>query len=495
MSPRPDNVDISDGFFSRRIALLRERAHLTKSELAARAQVSYRTVHDLEIGRRTRIQEKTLNLLAEALGVDPHELLDAPLTAEGVSRSGPTSVLESGGDDTRPQDSGEEAGESSGTAIPQVPTPGDSGRHQRDGRAPASGRSGPLRTVRSIVTPGLAVLVVASGALVWQVGLTRADWTLDRGVLVARHGILGVELWRLGGRDQVRSVQLAPWSDQVLLVGLTDGSERPLLALERRSGKRLWSVVPDREEIAAAFGTEDVNAGTMQYLDHQSCDLDGDREPEIVARFTHSIYYPCALCWVAPDGRILGQYTNRGHFLDVLVADLDGDGKDEVLAGGTNNALAYQGATLVLLDNTHFRGAATDAMATPTSTVPDSCLVRLLLPALEPPYMDLLGTIRLHAKSLSRIVEQNGSYTLSCMVGQYRDLSRAFLVFVDAELNPLRADITDALLTETRTSWPDSLRETGPADPEWRQRWLDTAIRFESGHWPPLEPGARHAAR
>jgi transcriptional regulator with XRE-family HTH domain len=94
MSPRPDNIEITGTDLPARLTRLREARRLTKSELARLAQVSYRTVHELESGRRNRIQEKTLVLLAGALGVEPEELTHQARLLSGVpaptARSGPS---------------------------------------------------------------------------------------------------------------------------------------------------------------------------------------------------------------------------------------------------------------------------------------------------------------------------------------------------------------------------------------------------------------------
>ncbi len=58
-----------------RLRGLRGRASLSQEELAERAGVSRATVADLELGKR-KPQPKTRRKLAEALGVEPHELSD-----------------------------------------------------------------------------------------------------------------------------------------------------------------------------------------------------------------------------------------------------------------------------------------------------------------------------------------------------------------------------------------------------------------------------------
>lgn len=56
-----------------RLRELRERASLSQMELAERSGVSRATIADLERDKRTP-HPRTRRKLAEALGVDPHEL-------------------------------------------------------------------------------------------------------------------------------------------------------------------------------------------------------------------------------------------------------------------------------------------------------------------------------------------------------------------------------------------------------------------------------------
>jgi transcriptional regulator with XRE-family HTH domain len=52
---------------------LRDRVSLSQEELAEKSGVSRATIADLEAGKRTA-QPKTRRKIAEALGVEPHEL-------------------------------------------------------------------------------------------------------------------------------------------------------------------------------------------------------------------------------------------------------------------------------------------------------------------------------------------------------------------------------------------------------------------------------------
>jgi transcriptional regulator with XRE-family HTH domain len=58
-----------------RLRELRDHASLSQEDLAQRARVSRATVADLEAGKRPA-RPSTRRKLAEALGVEPHELSD-----------------------------------------------------------------------------------------------------------------------------------------------------------------------------------------------------------------------------------------------------------------------------------------------------------------------------------------------------------------------------------------------------------------------------------
>lgn len=59
-----------------RLRELRDKASLSQEELAERSGVSRTTITDLELGKR-KPHPKTRRKLAEALGVEPAELMDS----------------------------------------------------------------------------------------------------------------------------------------------------------------------------------------------------------------------------------------------------------------------------------------------------------------------------------------------------------------------------------------------------------------------------------
>lgn len=431
-------IEPNDHDLPQRLRALREQRHLTKADLAERAGLSSRTVHDLEMGRRDRIQEKTLMLLAEALDVPVEEL------------------LKRNGEDSSP------------------PTE----------RARLSRRTGLLL---------LAVLIVAfAGAFgyLWHFATSTAQVEIVDGQLIVRDRVFHSHLWTFGTSNEVHRFGVSPWSSDRLLV--YTGHESPdggkLLCLDRASGDTIWSVEPDVAAIERAFGPEDLRGSGFGAMPAGVLDVHGDGEKEVAVRFTHGRFYPTALCLVDRNGRVLGQYASKGHILGMVVTDLDNDGRQELLCGGTNNGKAYQGAQLILLDGDHWRGASVDSLCDPWSTEPDSAAIRLVIPGYPKQYMDLIPAERLAAVELDVHRDAAGHSLISAAIRPGRKSFCSMLVFLDSELNPKGCAPEDAFVEQWISQWPDSLTHgTGPGDPAWRAEWLAGAKRFEAGHWPPAD--------
>jgi hypothetical protein len=58
------------------------------------------------------------------------------------------------------------------------------------------------------------------------------------------------------------------------------------------------------------------------------------------------------------EGKLVADYIHPGWFFDMLIADINGDGVDEIILGGVNNGYREQnyGAALVVLDSRHVWG-------------------------------------------------------------------------------------------------------------------------------------------
>jgi hypothetical protein len=64
--------------------------------------------------------------------------------------------------------------------------------------------------------------------------------------------------------------------------------------------------------------------------------------------FAHHYDYPCRVAVLDPGGRVTGEYLHPGHLDRLALLDLDGDGVEEVLAGGVD--YRRKQAVLVVLD-------------------------------------------------------------------------------------------------------------------------------------------------
>ena len=438
MSSSNKNIDLTGTHLPERLQYFREQRNLTKSELARESGLTARTIHDLEQGRRERALERTLMALAQALAVTVAQLLDRD---------------------------GDESSPATPTTTPR--------------------RSAPGRSALTFLSVLVVVLVFAFGYL-WSFARDNAEWTQEQNRLTVVDSVFGIELWNLASEAHISFCVPSPWGSDRLLVGL--GSQTPdggcLLNLDRATGDTIWCARPDIPAIVRAFGEEDVLDANFNCREVQPADLDGDGHPELVAHFVHGRYYPYALCAFDEDGNLLRQYANKGHVDDSLVLDLDGDGRDELLASGTNNAKAYQGATVFILDLDHWRGASVDSLCNPESSEPDSARIRLVIPRFPEHYMLLLEQTRLYAMNLNVYHDAAGDAVISAGIGAPSRTS--LIVYLDGELRPRGCEPTDGFARIQLSQWPRSLTEgTGPGDPVWRAEWLAQHKRFGAGHWPP----------
>ncbi|MGD9549221.1 MAG: helix-turn-helix domain-containing protein [Candidatus Krumholzibacteriia bacterium] len=415
----------------------REQRYLTQGELAEKAGVHARTVYELEAGRRDRILAKTLMALAEALEIPVHDFLNGDPDPENPSGATGSS------DD-------------------------------------ATTQHFPWKKILAI-----AAVPVASFLLIFAYNIYhQVDWRFDRegGTIEARDGLFGRVLWSRDLGDEIRICQPADWADDILLVGLgglhLDGGR--LLALDLDDGTEIWSIAPDSKEMAAAFGGDSVYGGGFGCREVLQADLAGDGEPELIVHFFHTKWYPNALCLVSRDGSLNAQYANRGSLYDIEVVDLDGDGCDEVIAAGTNNAKAYQGATVFILDADHWRGAAVDPVTQPGYAVPDSSLYRLVLPAWPEPYMGMLQITRLEASKIRTFRNGTGEVTIQVDVGAHG--IAAVVLDMDSRLFPAGIGVTDHCVNLLRrVGLEDDATARGILDPAVQEAWLDGYVHFQVG--------------
>lgn len=431
----PKNVPIDGAEFASRLRFLRLARGWTKSELAEASGLSPRTIHEIEAGRRDRVLEKTLLLMAEALGMEVDSLLGSP-----------------------PPFAGElESQELAGHPIAHIP-------------------------YRRLFILTLVLMVVLSTVL-FLPGFWSVKPMLDAGRLSGVKRVFGRTAWQLDVNAPVEFMVPSPWNSRDVLVGLAaDGDDGgQILLIDGRTGKTRWAVEPDIQQVMAAFGPDNAFARRCFIaVAATPVDLHGNGEPVLAAGFMHDWYAPYSIVTVNKDGSVLGQYDHWGHLYEFASYDLDDDGKEELLVSGTNNSPCYQGATLLLLDEICLHGVSGDFLAGGESGFPDSCRTRLVMPSFGEPYMGLLTAQRLEGRHLRIVDDQTGGPKILVSVG-VRGIN--ILVTLDRDLRPLSASTSD-LLVSMAGNWPEDARANGgPQSDSWLEAWMKRAVRFEAGHW------------
>ncbi|OGL47345.1 MAG: hypothetical protein A2161_07235 [Candidatus Schekmanbacteria bacterium RBG_13_48_7] len=79
-------------------------------------------------------------------------------------------------------------------------------------------------------------------------------------------------------------------------------------------------------------------------------------EPRILAVLRDIPYYPALIWLIDPDGKILNEYLHHGHLESAQKWDVNSDGYDEVIAGGTSND--FNCPFVIIVDPDYFGGAS-----------------------------------------------------------------------------------------------------------------------------------------
>ena len=83
-------------------------------------------------------------------------------------------------------------------------------------------------------------------------------------------------------------------------------------------------------------------------------DFDKDGQNELACYYHNHPYFPSQLIQFDHKGQLLSIFYNSGYFYTYEIYDLDNDGIDELIMGGTNND--YDTAVLAVLKYPHFAG-------------------------------------------------------------------------------------------------------------------------------------------
>lgn len=320
------NIDITAPGFPARLTAARERAGLSKTGLAEKAGLSYRTVHNLETGRLTKAQEKTLLLLCEVLGIAFQDLVPGDVTPD---------------------------------STPPPACPAAAAHAAGAPRAPAASPA-PVANRRRVAAYALVLAAVAVILLVGNNHLrSRAVVEAADTGIIGRDPLFGRVLWRVEARWP-RVLGVAPWDSEHVLAtaAVVDGGR--LLCLDRRTGRETWRTGPDFARLAAVFGRDEFGR-TMNCTEAKRADIDGDGTPEILAVFTSAFNFVHCVAIIDRAGRILHQYAASGRVGSVRLLDLDQMPGQEVVVTSTEIAPGGPQSMLVVLDRDHFAGVAADA--------------------------------------------------------------------------------------------------------------------------------------
>ena len=121
------------------------------------------------------------------------------------------------------------------------------------------------------------------------------------------------------------------------------------------SGKEKWRwtpgrVLPELEGIPEAYHTAEIavlkgaNGGANR----------------VVVSSLEEPYFPSQIAILDANGKLQSEYWHSGHLDYIALADLDGNGKEEIIATGKANG--YHQATLVVLDPDHLSGASLEPL-------------------------------------------------------------------------------------------------------------------------------------
>jgi hypothetical protein len=118
-------------------------------------------------------------------------------------------------------------------------------------------------------------------------------------------------------------------------------------------GKEKWRWTPGRQlpELAGSPATfRTMAVGVLKATDR--------RPPRIVVSSQHDPWWPDQIAILDSDGKTISEYWHSGGLSSMVLADLDGDGREEIIAAGVSE-YDHQ-ATLVVLDPERVFGASTE---------------------------------------------------------------------------------------------------------------------------------------
>jgi hypothetical protein len=119
-------------------------------------------------------------------------------------------------------------------------------------------------------------------------------------------------------------------------------------------GREIWRWEPGR-----VLPELEADPATFKLMAFGVLKGDAQQPERIVALSTHNPWAPSQVAILDPEGRLLSEYWHSGHLDYLTLADLDGNGREEIIVSGTSNG--YHQATMVVLDANQVHGASLEA--------------------------------------------------------------------------------------------------------------------------------------
>lgn len=343
--------------------------------------------------------------------------------------------------------------------------------------APPRRRRGRALVWSLAVNAGLILMIIVATRLPGRLAPIAVLTVSDRIVSVSETN--GTEKWRHEFPARVSHAGIAPWTKaaRYVVVAYWDTGFGPgrLALYDIRKDREVWSRTVDVEPLVEMYGEDLTRPGDMWSPVFTFADLEGDGEPEIAATFHHQHWLPACVRTYDRDGAELGTYYHWGYFNAIGAHDLDGDGRQEIVAAGTNNAHDVQGATVVVLDRDHLSGYSADPAIPRFAMHAEGARIRVVLPQWDPEIMRLVPVKRLTFGGLTFFGEGADTVILARVT-----VEGGVAVRFDADLHPLGAIPPDHL-TEAGARWLREGRTTVDisAGSFWTD-WLSRAMRFEA---------------
>jgi hypothetical protein len=228
-------------------------------------------------------------------------------------------------------------------------------------------RSRVLKIIAAIAALGLAAYVLIQ---ILEIHDQPKFGRLDGSMLIVMNAE-GKELWRKafsegfwpeyysarGGGTRIWFTDLEGKGHTSVLFlyhsGVSPESHSTTLICYSDRGKEQWRwspgrVLPEFEGSPATFMT--VALGVLKATDK--------KPSRIVVSSQHFPWWEDQIAVVGPNGQTISEYWHSGTLSSLVLANLDGDGREEIVATGINND--YLQATLIVLDPDRVFGASAE---------------------------------------------------------------------------------------------------------------------------------------